>query len=42
LTGWDDLAEEKQTIEENDHHRREDQLGHGHDHRHHDEQHHEH
>ncbi len=32
LTGRDDLAAEKATIRENDHHRREDQLGHGHDH----------
>jgi nitrile hydratase accessory protein len=28
LAGWADLASEKETIEENDHHRREHQLGH--------------
>jgi nitrile hydratase accessory protein len=34
LTGWDDLAQERETIQANDHHRREDQLGHDHDHDH--------
>ena len=32
LTGWEDLAEERETIRANDHHRREDQLGHEHEH----------
>ena len=34
LMGWDDLAKERETIGENDHHRREGQLGHDHDHEH--------
>lgn len=34
LAGWDDLASEKETLRANDHHRREDQLGHGHSHDH--------
>ena len=32
LAGWDDLASERETLRAADHHRREDQLGHGHDH----------
>jgi len=32
LTGWGDLAEEVETMAANDHHRREEQLGHGHHH----------
>lgn len=32
LTGWEDLATERETIRENDHHRREDQRGHSHEH----------
>lgn len=32
LIGWDDLAKERETIRKNDDHRREDQLGHNHEH----------
>jgi nitrile hydratase accessory protein len=32
LVGSEDLAAEKETLRENDHHRREDQLGHDHEH----------
>ena len=32
LTRWDELKEERDTIQANDHHRREDQLHHDHDH----------
>ena len=32
LTRWEDLAEERETLREGDHHRREDQLGHDHEH----------
>ena len=34
LMGWEDLAKERETIRENDHHRREGQLGHDHGHEH--------
>lgn len=34
LMGREDLARERETIRENDHHRREGQLGHDHDHEH--------
>ena len=32
LTGWGDLADEVETLRANDQHRREDQLGHSHEH----------
>jgi nitrile hydratase accessory protein len=32
MTGWEALAEERETIRANDHHRREEQLGHEHEH----------
>ena len=34
LMGWEELAKERETIRENDHHRREGQLGHDHGHEH--------
>jgi nitrile hydratase accessory protein len=34
LTGWAELKEERDSIEANDHHRREHQLHHDHDHTH--------
>ena len=35
FTGWGDLATEVETLRAGDDHRREDQLGHDHDHHHH-------
>ena len=36
LTGWEDLSGERETLLANDHHRRDEQLGHGHHHHHED------